>query len=147
MINKNIGAYIAAVACGLATATAGGTGDNTEITGATIDRLGYASCQVVAAAKTTLGASETLKFALTLQESEDGSTWDTAKVVYATTTVKTGAVTNGLCQKTSDIDLSGRKRYIRFNLTPNLSASGTDTAVVSCTVTLGGASVLPTVPA
>lgn len=143
---RNSGAFNKAVGCGAVSATAAGAGDNTEITGATINRAdhGYPqSAKVVVSYKTTLSASETLKFGLKYQTSSDGSSWDTAVVVQAATTDKTGAATNFVGEVEYDVDLSGLKQYVRFNLTPDLSASGTDTMVVSYVAMLGGARSLP----
>jgi hypothetical protein len=141
---NNIGAYIKALACGLASVTAGGSGDNTAVTGATHDRLGYDSVQVAVTAKTTLDTTETLSVALALQESDDGQNWDTAEVIYATTVLKTGGSANDKIAKCSNINLAGRKRYIRFNFTPDLSRANTDTAVVAAVATFGGGQAIPT---
>lgn len=135
----NSGADTKAFASGAASFTAAGTGDNTAVTGASIDRRDFGSGVLTIYWKTTLGASETLKIAAEYQESDDDSTWGTATSLYAATTVKTGAVTAGYGVKESDVDLSTKKRYIRFNFTPDLSASGTDTAVVFAGFSAGGA--------
>lgn len=140
---NQIGSFITTYACGLASTTAGGTGDNTAVMGATIDRQGYSSAKLTIAYKTTLASSETLKFAVEYQDSADGSTWNTATSLQASTTAKTGAATNALGQVRFNVDLSGLQRYVRFNFTPDLSASGTDTAICSATVALGGAQTLP----
>lgn len=125
--------------------TAAGTGDNTKVNGATLDTLGYLDAVVVLNWKTTLASSETLSFALELQESDDGSTWDTAEVVQALTAVETGAQTASYGSKEYLVDLQGRdkarKRYIRFNVTPDLSASGTDTVNAAGSVRLGAKQV------
>jgi hypothetical protein len=141
----DIGKYLKTASCNGISITAGGTGDNTALTGASIDRRGYGSANFVIAYKTTLAASETLSFAAEYQESSDGSNWDTATALQAATVAKTGAVTAGHGVVEFDVNLEGKKRYIRFNFTPNLSASGTDTAVVYGTAILGGADVLPAV--
>lgn len=141
--NSNIGAAIKSVACGAARVTAGGAGDNTAVTGATIDRLGYDSCEVSVLYKTTLASSETLQLAIEYQESADGSSWDTAVALQAATTAQTGVQTNKVGIVTHEVDLRAKKRYIRFNYTPNLSASGTDTADTAAVCVLGGAKTLP----
>lgn len=136
---NNIGAFGKQLACGLVHATAAGTGDNTAVTGATIDRKGYDSLQLGMAWKTSLTASETLAIAAEIQDSADGSSWNTAVALYAATTVATGALTNSVGAKRTNVDLTGYDRYVRINFTPNLSASGTDVAVVAATAFLGGA--------
>jgi hypothetical protein len=141
----DIGKYIKAASCNGISITAGGTGDDTALTGATIDRLGYGSVEFVIAYKTSLAASETLSFAAEYQLSSDGSSWDTAVSLQAATVARTGAVTNGQGVVKFDVNLEGLKRYIRFNFTPNLSRANTDTAVVYGTAILGGADLLPAV--
>lgn len=140
---SNFGALHKVVACGAARVTAAGAGDNSAITGVTIDRLGYGSLTFAIAYKTTLGSSETLTFAAEYQESSDGSNWDTATSLQAATVAETGVKTAEVGEVEFDLDLSLKKRYIRFNFTPNLSASGTDTADVSAVAVLGGAAVRP----
>jgi type IV secretory pathway TrbL component len=140
---SNIGALIKTVACGAARVTAAGAGDNTAVTGATIDRRGYGSAKVTVAYKTTLASAETLQFAIEYQESDDNSSWGTATALQAATTAKTGVATNAVGEVSHDLNLGGKKRYIRFNYTPNLSAGSTDTADTACVCTLGGARTLP----
>lgn len=126
--------------------TAAGSGDNTKVTGATIDTLDFHSAKVSIAYKTTLGTADTLSFAIELQESDDDSSWDTAEVIQALTVVETGAATaeNGVREYRVDLQGNGqaRKRYIRFNITPDLSASGTDTVVAAATCELAGKRVV-----
>lgn len=141
---NNIGAEIKGVACGAAYLIAAGAGDATEIDGADINRTGFDSCQVILAWKTTLTAAKTLSIAVELQESDDGTTWDTAEALQASTVVATGAVTDSVGETLFNVDFAGRKKFIRFNFTPDLSHTSTDTAVVSLAAILGGASVLPT---
>ena len=141
----DIGKYLKTASCNGISITAGGTGDGIALTGASIDRRGYGSANFVIAYKTTLASTQTLSFAAEYQESSDGSSWDTATALQASTAAKTGAVTDGHGVVEFDINLEGKKRYIRFNFTPNLSASSTDTAVVYGTAILGGADVLPAV--
>jgi hypothetical protein len=137
--------YYKEVLCNLGSLTAGGTGDAGALTGATIDRLGYGSASFVISYKTTLAAAATLSFAVEYQESADGTNWDTATALQASTVARTGAVTNGTGLVEFSLNLEPRKRYIRFNFTPDLSAANTDTAVVSGVAVLGGANVLPAV--
>lgn len=141
----DIGKYIKAASCNGVSIVAAGTGDNTALTGATIDRLGYGSAEFVIAYKTTLASTQTLSFAAEYQLSSDGSSWDTAVSLQAATVARTGAVTAGQGIVKFDVNMEGFKRYIRFNFTPDLSASSTDTAVVYGTAILGGADLLPAV--
>lgn len=122
---------------------AAGAGDNTAITGNTINRQSFGmpqSCLLAVSYYVNLADTETLSLAVEIQESSDGSSWDTAEAIQAATVVKTasGAFTDGEV-KTYKVYLGDRKQYIRFNCTPNFSASGTDTGVVQGVAILGGA--------
>ena len=140
---SDAGAKFKMVACGLTVATAAGTGDATAVTGASIDRLGYGSLKLCVAYKTSLTADKTLALAVAYQESSDNSSWDTAVALQASTVAETGELTAEVDEIVFDLDLGGKKRYIRFNFTPDLSHSGTDTAVVAAVATLAGAATLP----
>lgn len=141
---KDLGAFVVSNYVGAASLTAGGTGDATAVTGATIDRDDYQSGVLAVAYKAVLTEAKTLALAVEVQESSDGSTWDTAVALRASTVAATGdtggSTETGLVE--FDIDLSGYKRYVRFNFTPDLNATGTDTAVVAAVFTLGGARII-----
>ena len=124
---------------------AGGTGDGVKITGETVDTQGYSSVAVVTGYLAALADTKTLSFAHELQESSDDSTWDTAEVVEAATVYGTGTTggTNERGKAEFAIDMKLRKRYIRFNVTPDMSATGTDTATFHTIAVMGGANVLP----
>jgi hypothetical protein len=126
--------------------TAGGTGDNTKMTGQTIDRLGYDSAALCVGTYADLGADETCAIAAEIQESSNGSSWDSAEALYASTTASTGDAGTGSeewAQKRTAINLRGRKRYVRVNVTLNLSRANTDTANFMAQMVLGGAEELP----
>lgn len=135
--------------CGQLSITAAGTGDNTEQTGPTVDRLitttgaVYNSARLDILYTTTLGSSETLKLTAKIQDSADNSTWNTAVVLQAATTVETGVQTGKKGVASYQVDFAGRARYVRILWTADLSASGTDTAILSAQLTMGGASILP----
>jgi hypothetical protein len=135
------------------TATAAGSGDNTEVDGAVIDRKHPTEGGLAMSAKlmlpftTTLGGAETLKFAVQVQSGAlaDGSDMADYGTGIATTTVATGdsggSTETGVAEV--DIDLSGAGRYVRVQPTPNLSASGTDTAEWAAIMALFGDSRQP----
>ncbi len=119
-----------------ATATAAGGGDNTEVDGAWVDRelsgKGVAlSAKLVIAFTAALGQDETLKFALNFQDATAlaGTGVADFAAAVASTTAATGD--SGGSTETGtfevDIDLSGARQFIRTQITPNLSAGGTDT--------------------
>lgn len=125
--------------------TAAGTGDNTKVTGTTIDRKGSTAGTLADSAVLAIGYvaaltnTKTLSFAVEYQTSADNSTWDTAVVMQAATVAVTAtSSTNFSGVVELSLDCSSLKRYIRFNITPDLSASGTDTATYSAVCILGG---------
>lgn len=128
--------------------------DNVKVTGVTIDRyqnaagtVGNALAATINLATQWLGAltnTKTLSLAHELQESADGSTWDTAEVIEALTVKQTAtSSTNFRGIDEHSIDCRNRKRWIRFNVTLDLSATSADEALFSTTATLGGYDVLP----
>jgi hypothetical protein len=153
---KDIGSHIKFVIAGAGVAsaspaivTAGGAGDATKVTGQTIDRMGYESLSLGIGYYAELADTKTLAFAVEYQFSADGSNWDTAVVVQASTVKATGATPttdyHGVAKY--DLDLqslgSAMKRYIRFNITPDLSNTASDLATWVAIAALGGADVLP----
>lgn len=151
---KNVGKYLRAYDANASEnsgapslVTAAGTGDNTKRNGQTIDRYnGVAlarSAQIITHVLAALGASETVTLAHEVQYSADGSSWDTAVVIEAATQYGASGAGNKRAVAQFDLDLSGQKRYFRINVTPNLSASATDTCTFATVATLGGYDVLP----
>lgn len=154
----DIGAYLA-VKNGMAStiATAGGSGDNAEVTGTTIDRLAlgqyFRSAIVLIACNDGaggVGAAETVKVTFNIEHSDDNfsSTDDyiqpgaTSTVIANAETIYTGTATSGI--KAYKVNLSEAKRYVRLMVTPNLSASGTDQAYTQAFWIFGGADQVPT---
>ena len=124
--------------------TAAGTGDNTAVTGQTINTLTDRgdSMVFIVHGHASLTATKVLTVAAELQESSDGSTWDTAESLYRATTVVSGTGENYGVKETH-VKLKGRKQYIRFNFTPDLDAGATDTAVVLGVAVMAGSKKLP----
>jgi hypothetical protein len=123
--------------------TAAGTGDATAVTGETLDRYGTGAqsladhATVVLPYLAALTAAKTLSLAVEYQTSADGSSWDTAVALQASTVAATGAGNiDGALQ--FNVDLSGLKRYFRVNYTPDLSNTATDTAIVMAVVVFSG---------
>lgn len=149
----DIGKSIKAYYCGAGRLVAAGTGDATAVTGATINRkpaggIGFDSGKLVLPWHAVLTDTKTMALAIEYQESADGSSWDTAVPLLASTVVVTssgGGAATGLYA--INLDLSARKQYVRFNYTPDLNASGTDTAEVACVLVAGGSDVVPMVTA
>lgn len=159
LISKANTAFQRSVFCGTVFATAAGTGDATAVTGATIDTRvtiangggqgveAYAKAgavKFILGGITTLTAAKTLSIAAEYQTSDDGSTWNTAVPLLASTVVRTGAVTaTAITNLEYDLSLESLPRYIRFNFTPDLSHTSTDTATLSAYAILSAATVNP----
>lgn len=139
-----------AYAAASTSATAGGSGDNTEVTGVTIDLLAlptrYESICFALAATATLAATKTLTIAA-LIETSDASDMSGAEDLVATSTVLTLTGDTGGSTETGTAkvgaSLENAKRYLRIKFTPNLSNTATDTAVVQSVANFAGAAVLP----
>lgn len=129
--------------------TAAGTGDATKVTGVGIDRKQGQTLALSAAVTTSflaaLADTKTLSLAHEIQYSSDNSTFDTAVVLEASAVKATGETggTNERGQAEFSINLISQKRYFRINVTPDLSATGTDTASFATQAALGGFSELP----
>jgi len=145
----DVGSFLAAAVCGSSEDTnapvvivAASTGDNVKVTGESIDLLDKGdSALLVVTGMATLTAAKLATIAAELQESSDNSSWDTAEVVYAAATVASGTGENHFVKATS-IALKARKRYIRFNLTPNLTHTSTDVMTYSAALVMSD-NVLP----
>lgn len=125
--------------------TAGGSLDNVKVTGQSIDTQGYSSIALVTHYLVALTQDKTLSLAHELQESADNSTWDTAEVIEAATVYATGG-TGGSNERgvvEFAVNQALRKRYIRFNVTADLSHTSTDTCSFASVAILGGAQVVP----
>lgn len=147
---RNIGALIAVLrASANVPVTAGGAGDDTLVTGVILDRAekGFPQTGVLAIPfTTTLGATETLSLAYTVQSGNAANLSDAQTLVSATAEViATGPAGGGTVSGVIEIDLPLRAagRYVRANFTPNLSRANTDTAELSSVMVFGGADRLP----
>ena len=116
---------------------AGGTGDNTEIVGATINLATLAArpASVVfeIVGRGVLAATATLAIAAELEYSADGSTWAdlVASATVLTLTGGAGGSTElGVGRIGADL-IQENVNYVRIKMTPNLSAANTDTAEVA----------------
>lgn len=136
--DKDAGFYMAPVSGGAASGLAGGTGDNTAAVGAIVDQQahdGLRSGAIVVFGSATLAAGETLALMdVKIEHGDMDNLSDAADYTYFSTPedfleVVEGAVggsTEAIALK-KRINLQGVKRYWRVSVTPDLSASGTDT--------------------
>jgi hypothetical protein len=136
---SNIASFIAAKAVYGGTLTAAGTGDNTEVTSLGVDRLGFGSAVLVVAGRSSAAVGETLKFTVKISDSDDNSSFSSDTTLATTVTVLAGGASPQSFVYELTLDLAAYKRYVRFKLTPDLSASGTDTAQYGATLVCGGA--------
>lgn len=138
---RNIGdLLITSLASVPVSVTAGGTGDNTAVTGTTIDRLDPATGALAGSVKlsllwtTTLAAAATLSLkTISISHSPDGSTWTTGFATFADPgVVATGPAGGGTVTGVTSVgyDLTGAYRFIRLLWMPDLSAANTDTATI-----------------
>lgn len=145
----DIGAYLhSEYAMDSTSATAAGSGDNTEVNGAGVDRSDYLSAKLVIQWEATLAEGETLSLTANAQDDTvaafSGTPADFGDAL-AKTVVATGG-TGGSTEKGTtelDFDLAGARQFIRSQVTPDLSASATDTAKVSAVWVFGGKNELP----
>jgi len=141
---SDIGAYFTAQhAAYKIDIVAGSSTDNVEVTTAVVDRLGYGSGSLIISFNATLASTETISFTVKEQESADNSTWDTAATIQSATVAATGTsgVKTGVVKL--DLDYTSKKRYIKYLITADLSASATDTADWHAISIIGGADELP----
>lgn len=153
VMQHNVAAFLkAALASAFTSLTAAGTGDNTAVTGATVDRHHPStgslagSAQFVIAWSAVLAATKTLSLkAVKIEHSADGTNWSDYTTAADIGVVATGPTGGGTVSgvSTLPIDLSSAKQFVRIDFTPDLSATGTDTANAVATATLSGFDRLP----
>lgn len=129
------------------TATAGSTGDATEVNCEYVDRKQsdhgpFMSMKVIITYTTTLAAAATLTFAGNMQDATSAGGAGVADYgnAFTATTIATGPSGGGTVTGTVeiDVDLSAAREFVRAQLTPNLSAANTDTLEWSATYVLFG---------
>lgn len=128
------------------TATAAGAGDNTEVDGPTIDRRALSdrghTAMLLVPYTTALASGQSLSASLQFQDSADGSNWDDLEAAQVQSQAGGGGGTfTGVFAYR--LPIRRARRYIRVQFTPNLSASGTDTAAWSGVVVIAGQQQLP----
>lgn len=129
-------------------ATAGGTGDNTEVDGVYADRMDSASglalsAKLVISYRAVLAQAATLSITANIQDNTVNS--GGSPVDYGPAFAKTVVATGGTGGSTEvgtielDFDLASAERYVRSQITPDLSAANTDTAIIWATWVFFGA--------
>lgn len=131
--------------------TAGAATDNSEQTGPWVDRQGWDSIAVYAVYEASMATGETLSIAANLQDSVDGSTakgdftlgGDSLVSTVVATAADSPTETVRSVAYLGKWDLTLAERYIRAQVTSDLSASGTDTATVTLVGVLHGGDTFP----
>lgn len=154
---RNVGAYINGLFGGIASATAAGSGDATEVDSGFQSCKGFATAALVVSYKAVLAQDETLSIAANVQDASDAGGTGAADygAVLASAVVATGG-TGGSTEYGSvvlDIDLLGGTQgaadgtcadeFLQGQFTPDLSASATDTAELAAVIVLAGADADP----
>jgi hypothetical protein len=117
--------------------TAGGSGDATAINGPWVAATDYHAVAVGVSYTATIASTKVLDLACIVETASDSSGTGAATLATLTTLTVAALATPGtdsgvlLFAENVVLDKSTNKGYIRQTLTPNLSASGTDTARVS----------------
>ena len=120
------------VIAGNKTATSAGGGDNTEVEGAMIDADAYSSGIILIQVQTNLTATKTLSFTINADSAATNTNVSTTTdvEVLAKTVVATGA--DSSVNTAVQVPVSGdvlkvsSKRYIHFDITPDLSQTNGD---------------------
>lgn len=137
---------------GANTATAAGTGDATAVTGLYVDRTQtdagpFLSAKLVINWSATLAATKTLSLAAQFKDATDASGTGVANygTAIAAAVVATGPAGGGTVTGTTeiDVDLSHAREFFTADITPDLSATGTDTVAWSASYVLFGAKSQP----
>lgn len=153
VIQTDIHSVISArIASAFTAVTAGGAGDDTAVTGSTIDRASFASGQPPLCADLQLAFSAVLAAAATLtlktvkiQDSADGTNWADYFTFTDPGVVATGPGGGGTVPGVTrlGVNLSSARRYVRAVFTPDLSAAATDTANVVALMEFAGFDSIP----
>lgn len=142
--------------------TAAGASDAVTWTGISIDRQGFSTgslprnLDAVVYYDATLGSGATLSLTWDLQDSADNSNWSdyaTEAATVVATGVSGGGRVVGVARLvvastekptgTPGISLNGARRYVRMLLVPDMSRTGTDTAVIAAVGVFAGFDQLP----
>lgn len=127
------------------TSVAGAASDNAKKTSAAIDRLDFGSCKLDIVYSGTLAEGKTLSFTVDVTDcATSGGSYASysavAKTVYATGG-SSGSTETGII--TLDVNLAGADRYLKIDITSDLSATGTDTAFYCAGLTLADPDSVP----
>jgi len=141
MVN-DIANYIKTELGGIGSYTAGTT--VAEVDTKTFLTKGFGSGEVSLGYVATLQTDESFSATLKLETSKDGTTWATPEVLYEDLEVVTAEAAETLTgQVNAKLNLTTRDKYVRFNVTPELTADDTDVVKWSLSLVLGGSDSIP----
>lgn len=129
--------------------TAGGAGDNTEVTSTAVDTDNALSAKLVVAGKAVLAAGKSLFVTVKIADATKSDLSDVSADTTISNAVKVVTSSGGgtvyfAAEKKIDLAATGLKnRYLRFKITPDLDAANTDTAIVVATLELAGERIKP----
>ena len=107
----------------------------------------FQSVAAIIQAQVTMASGNTFGLSANFQDSPNNSDWTDYGDALANTTVISaagGAVTAKAATIAFGVDLANASRYVRAQVLPNFSATGTDTGVLVGVLVFGGADNLPT---
>jgi hypothetical protein len=142
-LGRNPAADLFALYAGAAVAvTAGGASDNTEALTPAIDLLAlpdrFEAVAFTGSVTTTLAAGKSLTVTGKFITSDDDVTYSdmtSAAAVLTLSSTAGGTVTGAFV---TDCSLEYAKRYVKFSITPDLSAANTDTANIQRSLQFSG---------
>ena len=148
---RNIGNYITVQPGTIQTITAGGTGDATEVNGVTVDRnaltQGRGQSAVLAILiKGTVASGKIATVTANFQDSANDSDWTDYGTALGSTVLLNAAgaaLTASSAVTKLSVSLASARRYIRAQVMCDMDATGTDTALISSVIIIGGQSQLP----
>ena len=151
---RNVGSFLrAAAAFGASASLVAGSGaDGAPVNGLTIDRnqfvpLALSAFVVLQMDVTGLGEDESVEWAITAEDSANGTDWDALDIGPPDGVGATVVTEEGVAVVTRKAQLGAARRYVRFLATPTFSATGTDAAtIIGGTVIVAGFDELPADP-
>lgn len=140
-LTKDIGSLFQATNAKETNSTGGGSGDNTFLTGAYVDKSDFCSCKVIVAGDFVAAAlNDTLTLTVELVDATDSG--GTGSALFGTAFGPTAVFTAPGAATTHqvfefDFNIEGARQFVAFNVKPH--PSGTNTFVGSVVLCLGGA--------
>ncbi len=145
MMQTDLGSFVTPKLAIIPVQVTAGAGNELDVNGPSVDRIGYRAGVLVCPVRATLTAAATFTVSVKVQHSDTGTSgWadfagPTSNLVL--TGAADGSTESGLLEL--NLNLTTAKRYIRAVITGTLSASATDTARAAGAFVLSGAAEKP----